>query len=266
MVSDIGTIQLCGRLHGKATISPDRMRLLGSYVWVLVLGGNAFCLHHGHPRQALQRGDALLFSPQQRHAYGSADGRAWDQIYVVFQGPIFDLLTRGDTFTQHLPLWHLQPVDLWQRRIEAVFAADHVDSAAGNLQTVARFAQLLVEMASHHAGARNDHQDAWLEETKRLLAEPQKGRWMTAQEVARLTGLSYESLRKRFREAVGLSPLQFQQQRRIELACAAIYRGNDSFKEIAEGLGFCDIYHFSRTFTRIMKVPPSIYRRQVRGG
>lgn len=242
------------------------MRLLGSFVWVLVLDGKAFCASESLPRQGLQRGDTLLFGPDQRHAYGSDDGRAWDQIYVVFQGPAFSLLARSAAFAQNLPLWHLEPVDAWQRRVEDILIGPGGDSPAANLRTVAGFAALLAEMAAHHASASKDHRDTWLEESKRLLGQPHPKGWLTAGEVARLLGLSYESFRKRFRDAVGQSPLQFQQQRRIELACAAIYRGTDSFKEIAEGLGFCDTYHFSRTFGRVMKMPPSVYRQRVRGG
>ena len=89
---------------------------------------------------------------------------------------------------------------------------------------------------------------------------------MNPRQVAREVGLSYESFRKRFSERMDRAPGQYQQQRRVDLACAAIYRGSGNFKQLAEELGFCDVYHFSKAFRRQMGIPPSAYRRSVRGG
>lgn len=264
--SDIGTIHLCGRIHENKTISPQRMRLLGNYVMVLVLGGNAFYQFPDEPLQPLRRGDALLFAPDQRHAYGSMDKQPWDQVYVVFDGPIFDLLYASRSFTSHLPRWHLEPPDHWLRRLQTLLSAHRQDTPESNLRTLSGFANLLAEMAAHKAEAQSESESQWLDKSRLLLGEPQEGIWLSAHQVAEMTGKSYESFRKLFRDKTGQSPQRFQQQRRIELACASIYRGTHSFKTVAEESGFCDVYHFSRTFTRIMGMPPSEYRRKVQGG
>ena len=70
-----------------------------------------------------------------------------------------------------------------------------------------------------------------------------------SREVARRAGLSYESFRKRFARARGIAPAKFQTQRRIEFAQAAIYQGTRTFQELADELGFCDAFHFSKTFS-----------------
>ena len=78
-------------------------------------------------------------------------------------------------------------------------------------------------------------------------------------------GLSYENFRKRFVQLMGESPGRYQKRRRIEWACAAIYHGDSSFKEIADLLGFCDVFHFSKAFKQVIGFTPSEYRRRVRG-
>jgi AraC-like DNA-binding protein len=240
------------------------MRILGSYVWMMVLDGKAFYKSESGDTLPLNLGDCILFGPDERHAYGSADGKTWEQIYIVFSGPIFDALWQSPTFRHWLPAWHIEPTELWLRQLEELLSAQRTDSPEDNLQTLTRFANILVKMSIQQRSGL-DNRLAWLDTSRTLLGEPRQGRWLGAHEVARTVGKSYESFRKQFREAVGRSPQQFQQQRRIEWASAAIYRGNNTFKEIAEWSGFCDVYHFSHTFRKVTGMTPSQYREKVRG-
>jgi AraC-like DNA-binding protein len=242
------------------------MRVLGRYALILVLGGKC---HYSDARGRnldLRPGDALLVEPDLPHAYGNAEGKTWSQIFVVFSGSAFDLLQDSPTYKSHQPVWHLEPVDLWKRRLEEILSPSEALVPTEALQTIGRFLQLLIEMATTDATARKHPGDAWLEESMKLLGGPYRGGWLRPQEVARLVGQSYESFRKRFAEEAGTSPARFQKKRRIDLACAAIYAGSDNFKELAESLGFCDVYHFSKAFRQFVGSPPSVYRRTVRGG
>jgi AraC-like DNA-binding protein len=98
-----------------------------------------------------------------------------------------------------------------------------------------------------------------------MLGERGEGGWSAPQAVAAEVGLSYENFRKRFVQLMGESPGRYQKRRRIEWACAAIYHGDSSFKEIADLLGFCDVFHFSKAFKQVTGYTPSEYRQRVRG-
>lgn len=266
IVSTIGTVWLAGRLHGRHTIPPNRMRVLGKFGLILMDAGRGDYADASGVQRTLRPGDAVLVSPAIPHAYGGRDGQAWGQVYTVFSGPQFELLQGSPGFTAHQPVWHLEPATLWVKRMEEILFADAPSTPAGSLRTVGRFAQLLVEMAAADAEARERPRDAWLETSRQLLGEPQRGEWLSPQAVAARLGQSYEAFRKRFAARTGLAPGKFQQQRRIDLACAALYQGRDNFKELAEELGFCDVYHFSKVFRQVVGQPPATYRRTVRGG
>ena len=83
--------------------------------------------------------------------------------------------------------------------------------------------------------------------------------------MARKIGLSYENFRKRFAQLTGESPGRYQKRRRLEWGCAAIYHGELSLKQIADELGFCDVFHFSKAFKQQNGLAPSEYRKRVRG-
>jgi AraC-like DNA-binding protein len=255
---------MAGMLHDKSTIQPNKMRILGRYVLILVLEGPAF-YEDNTTRKILKPGDAILVHPELPHAYGSPQGHPWKQIYIVFDGPQFDMLYRSETFNLHLPVWHLGPVAFWEQQLHKLFRDPDGGRHNSPLASVSRFSHLLVEMATSDAKARGPQPDDWMEESLRLLGEMQKDEWLSPQKVARQLGMSYESFRKAFAARRGHPPGHFQQQRRIDQACASIYRGTENFKELAERLGFCDVYHFPKVFRKFTGVPPSSYRRSVRG-
>jgi AraC-like DNA-binding protein len=265
--STIGTIWMAGTLDDNRRIPRDRMRVLGRSAVVLVLGGRGYYADANGIDATLRPGDAIAVCPDLPHAYGAEAGTRWRQAFVVFSGPQFDLLQESETYTAHHPLWHLEPVDLWRRRLEEILAPSPSRTPLAALRIVGSLAQLLIEMATTDAAARENPMDDWLEEGIRLLGEPDKQQgWRTPQEVARQLGQSYETFRKRFTSLTGKPPRQFQKQRKIDLACSAIYQGGDNFKDLAETLGFCDVYHFSKTFRAVVGTPPAEYRRSVRGG
>jgi len=257
---------MAGSLCGRNNIPASRMRVLGRNALVLMLSGRGRYEDAEGIRMELKSGDAILVEPDRPHAYGGLGDTVWDQVYVVFSGPQFDLLQKSRIYTANQPVWHLEPVDFWKRRLREILKPDPVHGLAEALLTVGRFTQLLIEMAASDAAARTQPGDAWLEKSLQLLSEPREGVWLAPREIARKVGMSYEGFRKRFAERTGTAPGKFQQQRRIDLACASIYQGQANFKELAEQLGFCDVYHFSKAFRRLTGSPPSDYRRSVRGG
>lgn len=263
--SDIGDLKLAGRLRDRVGIDPRSMRTLGDYAVIYVLAGSGSYANAGGGQHRFKTGDALLVFPEIAHAYGPDAGTDWDQIYVTFNGPQFDLLRRRKVLDPAHPIWHLQPPDYWRRRLEDLFLNRPRRTPAAALRAIGQWVHLLCDMAASEVEARSGPENAWLEESFHLLAERAERGWLSPQDVAQRVGLSYENFRKRFAEATGESPGQFQKRRRIEQACAAIYQGSHSFKELAEELGFCDAFHFSKSFRQVIGESPSTFRRKVRG-
>jgi len=83
--------------------------------------------------------------------------------------------------------------------------------------------------------------------------------------VAKHLGLSYESFRKKFRQAMGVAPGKFQLDARTDRAVALLYQGRHTVREISELLGFCDEFYFSRCFKRRFGQSPRAFRKKNRG-
>ena len=102
----------------------------------------------------------------------------------------------------------------------------------------------------------DDAIDALVAEVRRNPEKP----WRVAA-LARRVKLDVDSFARRFRAGVGVSPREFLVQARMDAAKAALRMTADSIGVIAERLGFCDIYHFSRLFRQHVGRSPSDFRR-----
>ena len=79
------------------------------------------------------------------------------------------------------------------------------------------------------------------------------------------TGYSKNHFRKLFHDAVGCSPIDFINNRRIEFAKRLLWekQGNISIKDAALQSGFTDAYYFSRLFKKRENISPSEYQKKV---
>ena len=269
IVTPLGELRLAGFLDDASHIDPGAKRMLDDYTLVFVVRGEGFfCDARGfsHP---LASGDAVLLFPRIAHAYGALehDGKPvrWTQIYFVFNGPQFDLLRAHGIISPDRPVLRLGAVDFWRRRLDEVLSSDTTHGAGGSLRAVGKFAHVLIEMAAAARDATQPAHAEWLDKALRLLGNRTAAGWMPPREVARAVGMNYDNFRKQFSAHTGESPGSRRKRRRIECACAALYHNRAGLKEIAADLGFCDEFHFSKTFKQMTGATPSDYRKKMRG-
>ena len=81
-------------------------------------------------------------------------------------------------------------------------------------------------------------------------------------QLAKKIGLSHRQLNRRFKEATGLSPQQFQVRVKIEKACKLLRETEKALVQIGLELGFCDQSAFTAQFRKRMSMTPRQYRTQ----
>jgi AraC-like DNA-binding protein len=72
--------------------------------------------------------------------------------------------------------------------------------------------------------------------------------------------MSYDGFRKRFTRATGLPPARYRGTRLIDRACELMQQGALTDRQIAEQLGFCDEFYFSRRFKQVTGRRPRQFR------
>lgn len=87
-------------------------------------------------------------------------------------------------------------------------------------------------------------------------------RAVSNEELMDIANMSASTLNRYFKQSVGLAPVEYQIQQRINQACNLILATTDTMEEIAEKTGFTDANYFSRQFKKVMNMTPSEYKKR----
>lgn len=82
----------------------------------------------------------------------------------------------------------------------------------------------------------------------------------TRNDLAAKFHITPEHVNALFKKELGMTPTKYQQRMRIYAACSLLREKGLSIKEAAEKTGFCDEFHFSKVFKKIMGASPSKFK------
>ncbi len=80
-------------------------------------------------------------------------------------------------------------------------------------------------------------------------------------ELAALANMHVNAFTRLFKRITGHSPQSYINRKRIERACVMLHNINVSIEDVADALGFCDRYHFSRVFKQIRGIGPATFQK-----
>jgi AraC-like DNA-binding protein len=246
----------------RQSVAVTEPRVFGQYAIVYIVHGRGKYADAGGIRRNVGPGDVMILFPDVAHVYSPLPGTSWVTSYLCFQGPLFDLWRRHKILSQRHPVHHAEPVAEWNRRIESVVDASRQAGSTPSLLALCRLQQLLAEITSGTGQPQPYQNDLhWLDRVCGLIEANPAGApdWNG---IARQVGLSAESLRKRFRRLAGQPPARYRMARLIDRACELMQTGAMKDREIAESLGFCDEYYFSRRFKAVTGQSPRQFRRR----
>lgn len=261
--ASFGSVLAAGYQRDSKGVTATPMRVLGHYAVVFLAGGSGRYQLRDREPWPCRAGDLLVVFPDIPHCYGPGAGEFWREYYLVFDGEVFDLWRSRGLLSPDRPVLRPPFFAGALREIRAlVRSAGRPDMLLSeSLPLVCRLQQFLAR-AVRGRGAADSGLPVWARLGVTALGSLPPA---TPAAAARAAGMSYESFRKKFRALFGESPLAWSQRRIIERARRLMYEERLGNKEIAERLGFCDEFHFSKRFRRITGQTPSEARRALAG-
>ena len=152
------------------------------------------------------------------------------------------------------------------------FATDEAASAhAGSATVLAKLSELVfVEAVRRYVDTMPDDRKGWLAGLRdrfvaRALAlmHARPAHTWTVEDLAREVGMSRSGLAQRFSELLGVPPMQYLAQWRLQLAAQQLRLADRSLAWVAEEIGYESEAAFSRAFKREFGVPPATWRRNI---
>lgn len=209
-------------------------------------------------RLAVSGGDLLLLPKEQAHAYGADPQRPWTLYWVHFDGELvadfLKPLGKG-------PLWRIGV----QPRLLAEFDAllnlrkqglnlAHFIHAAHQLQVLLTSLAVLPARTTLKSGRVLD-----VDAVQTVMRAHLHGS-LNLDELAAQFKLSRFHFAKTYRALTGHAPIQDFIQLKMAHACRLLDEGEQGIRQVAEQLGYEDMYYFSRLFRKVVGMAPSHYR------
>lgn len=261
VASPLGGLTITG-FAVRQTVSVDQPRIFGQYALVYVLAGAGTYSDANGWEQRLEPGDLIVVFPELQHLYGPAPGTGWVTTFLCFQGPVFDLWREKGLLDSRHPVLHLEPVDHWSHRMESVLGASRQIGFLPPLVETCRLLELLAAILTGEGRGQSQADRQWVERACGLI-EAGLEHTQDWKKIARSFGLTTEGFRKRFTRLTGHAPARYRMGRLIDRACELMYEGGIADFEIAERLGFCDAFYFSRRFKEITGKSPRVFRKSL---
>ncbi|TWC34601.1 AraC family transcriptional regulator [Pseudomonas sp. SJZ079] len=209
-------------------------------------------------RLAIGGGDLLLLPKGLAHAYGADPDKPWTLYWVHFDGELVADFLRP---LGKGPLWRIGV----QPRLLAEFDAllnlrkqglslPHFIYAAHQLQALLASLAVLPARAKLKSGRVLDV-DAVQAVMRSHLHDS-----LNLDALAAQFKLSRFHFAKTYRALTGHAPIQDFIQLKMAHACRLLDEGEQGIREVAEQLGYEDVYYFSRLFRKVVGMAPSHYR------
>ncbi len=150
-------------------------------------------------------------------------------------------------------------------RMEQIHRLWQVDDRLEKFHVRALFHQLVYEMMKqlHQAGGTGIFQADLASQAARYI-EDHYAESFGLQDLAELLRCGVRQLQRQFKEKHRMGPLEYLIRVRMDRAKDMLLSTDATIKQIAEAVGYADLYYFSRSFKKYFGVSPLHYRRDRR--
>lgn len=184
------------------------------------------------------------------------------------RGPFNPLLTTLPKMI-HVPASDLD-ADNWIVHFTRLATAESQHKRPGGEAVLERMSEMmfvdllrryLEKLPDDHRGWLAGLRDRYVGRVLSLMHEHPTEAW-TLELLSARVGLSRSALHERFVRFIGLTPIQYLTNWRMQIASRLLTQSNATLASVALDAGYESEAAFSRAFKRALGLPPSVWRRQ----
>lgn len=216
-------------------------------------------------RCKVEAGSLIMLPPGCWHRYKPDPKTGWTTYWIGFAGELADRLIGAADFSSDGYVRSFKN----DVSITQLFAATATDLLASDNRSPFSAAASIPMLASALLEAPKGNQTPDSTSSSAILKAQMHitehlSETIDFEALAQKVGLTYRSFRYLFTKESGLSPLQYQLERRLARAKNLLASTDMTVKDIAETLGFNSTWYFAHFFQKHAKTSPAAYRKQHR--
>ncbi len=241
---------------GKEKGIQAQMRILGQYAAVKIEEGAGRFINTVSGEERVEAGNIMLLFPDVPCMYYPDD--CWTVKWILWNGPEAALLEKLGFMNRRKPVvrQNCQAMDSAHSLLMEITGRE-------DLMTILERKSIILDLARElcragNASAKQKATDKMLEKAISHI-DSQESKNLSIKELASISNMSITHFRRLFKAYAGRSPKEYILASKISRAKKCLIEGH-SIKEVAEMLGFCDVFHFMRTFKKVAGVNPGSFR------
>lgn len=207
----------------------------------------------------LKRGESFLIFPGEEYFYYPDEKDPWEYVWVDFQGKECRRLLELSDFTLEHPVMN---------RGEEVYpyfqvASPEEDRILKEEQESARVHMLLTLFFRENLSQERENRKGYIELAREYIGNYYWRSDLSVPDIAAQLHIDRTYLYRLFKNELGISPLQYLTDVRMERAAALLAEAQMPIQSVAGSVGYEDALYFSKTFKKAKGASPSDYRNSV---
>jgi AraC-like DNA-binding protein len=236
-------------------------RITPYYYLIMVLEGEGTFIQGGQT-YTLRKNDLYCLFPQVTHEYYTTENALLRKVFFAFDGKLALPLLERIGLGPYRPHLEGGVTDEVLAILESFFRlVTDKASSHSDLSRLAIFLQLFDALSTNKITRGTLSQSvSWLQKAKDYL-EIHYADGITIESVADYVGIDRTHFSKQFNKAFGLSPMKYVQKLRMNEAILLLKQTEYKLAEIAQSVGYPDLFSFSKAFKKHIGQSPAAYRK-----
>lgn len=204
----------------------------------------------------LEEGESFLVFPGEEYYYYPDEQEPWEYVWVDFQGREAKRLLELTDFTPEHPMMYAG------ESVRPYFqvASQEQDRIRREEQESAKVHLLLTCFFRDNLSEESGNQKDYVELAQEYMGNYYWRSELSVPEIALQLHIDRTYLYRLFKNALGVSPLEYLTQMRMERAESLLRDTNMTIQAVAGSVGYEDALYFSKTFKKAKGMTPSDYR------
>ncbi|WNR46804.1 helix-turn-helix domain-containing protein [Paenibacillus roseipurpureus] len=231
------------------------------YYLIFVLEG-AGTFTQNHVTYHLGKNDMFCLLPGVTHEYFTEEDHLLQKIFVAFDGKQALHLLERIGLSPQSPYRKGGLTDETNKLMWEFMNLVRDERQASDLSRLAQFYQIFdkLSIAYHSLSTQENRSLSWLQQGLDYI-QIHYAEGITVERVSAYVGVERTHFTKQFKKVYGVPPMQYMQDLKMNEAKHLLVQTDYTLTEIANSVGYPDLFSFSKAFKKHLGVPPTQYRR-----
>lgn len=259
-IGNTGNWMGCGFINKTGNEIDHQDIVFPFFSMVYVVTGNGSYIDEDGRTHPLKKGSLFQRRPGISHSTIIDPDHSWKEYYIDLDTDLYTHLTALGILQHQVPVYQLRPDKSIPAEFEALIQLLDQSSERRLPDLAIKIIHTIRDWVNQGNWHGFDQDTSDMIEISCLDFNLSVDKRIDLKSYCQDKGWGYETFRKAFKKAIGMSPKQYMVRRRMDEACRLLRSEPLRISQIASRLGYPSPYEFSSQFKRQIGVFPSQFR------